>query len=102
MQRDPYEEALDEFDSGSPDRATLARATVSAGGNHDRLKAEYIRIRVKEPRSKDPSWGQLSDEEKEQRAEEIFLVVKAIVKWALILFVVLCTVGMLLVGVEIL
>ena len=99
MQRDPYEEALDEFESGSPDRAALARATVNAAGNPDRLKAEYIRIRAKDAQSGHSAWGQLSDAEKEQRAEDIFLVVKSIVKYALILFVVLGTVAMVLVAV---
>jgi hypothetical protein len=49
-------------------------------------------------RSASSSWAQLSDDAKEQRAEEIFCVVKAIVKWALILFVVFGTIAMVLLG----
>lgn len=94
MQRDPYAEALDEFESGNPDRAALARATVNAAGNADRLKAEYIKIRVKTSHVARPSWGDLSDEEKEQRAEELFLAIKAVAKRALIVFVVLGVIGM--------
>lgn len=94
MQRDPYEEALDEFESGNPDRAVLARATVHSAGNPERLKSEYIRIRAKGYRPAARSWAQLSDKEKEQRAEEVFVTVKAAVKWALTIFVVLGVFGL--------
>ena len=41
-----YEVALLEFDAGRADSALLAKAYVLAGGIDDKVKIEYIRLRV--------------------------------------------------------
>ena len=49
-----YAMALREYDSGSPDQGVFAKAYVAANGVEEKIKVEYIKLRVTQLKHSDP------------------------------------------------